>query len=99
MKVFENTKTDKYVRYRGDILSSEGGNFIPILAILYAAISSINSVGVSIYQEQLYKVTYTYTFVIILSSPPCSVITSSILLIASSNSKRLHDVCVSVCQI
>lgn len=39
----------------GDILSSEGGNFIPFLAILYAAISSINSVGVSIYQEQIYK--------------------------------------------
>ena len=32
------------------------GNFIPLLAIIYAAISSINSVGVSIYQEYLYKV-------------------------------------------
>ena len=34
------------------------GNFIPLLAMIYAAISSINSVGVSIYQEYLYKVNY-----------------------------------------
>ena len=43
-------------RFQGDFLNSEDGNFIPILAIIYAAISSLNSVGVSIYQEQLYKV-------------------------------------------
>ena len=43
--------------FQGDILNFEDGNFIPILAILYAAISSLNSVGVSIYQEQIYKVT------------------------------------------
>ena len=42
--------------FPGDILNSENINFIPILAIVYAAISSLNSVGVSIYQEQLYKV-------------------------------------------
>ena len=51
-------KLVKFFIFQGDILISEGGNFIPILAILYAAISSFNSVGISIYQEQLYKVNY-----------------------------------------
>ena len=41
---------------QGDVLSSEAGNSIPLLAIIYAAVSSLNSVGVSVYQEQLFKV-------------------------------------------
>ena len=40
----------------GDLLSSEGGNVIPLMAIVYAVVSSLNSVGVSVYQEQLFKV-------------------------------------------
>ena len=42
--------------FLGDVLSSEAGNSIPLLAIIYAALSSMNSVGVSVYQEQLFKV-------------------------------------------
>ena len=42
--------------FSGDVLSSEAGNTIPLLAIIYAAVSSLNSVGVSVYQEQLFKV-------------------------------------------
>ena len=42
--------------FKGDILFSDVANFIPPLAICYALISSMNSVGVSIYQEQLFKV-------------------------------------------
>ena len=42
--------------FPGDVLSSEAGNSIPLLAIIYAALSSMNSVGVSVYQEQLFKV-------------------------------------------
>ena len=41
---------------KGDILFSDVANFIPTLAIFYALVSSLNSVGVSIYQEQLFKV-------------------------------------------
>ena len=40
----------------GDVVGADGGNVIPALAILYSVISSINSVGVSIYQELLFKV-------------------------------------------
>merc|ERR1712025_639773 len=39
----------------GDLLSSDGGNNIPVMAIVFAVVSSFNSVGVSIYQEQLFK--------------------------------------------
>jgi len=39
----------------GDLLSSDGGNSIPVLAIVFAVVSSFNSVGVSVYQEQLFK--------------------------------------------
>ena len=42
--------------YSGDLLSSDGGNNIPAMAIVFAVVSSFNSVGVSIYQEQLFKV-------------------------------------------
>ena len=42
--------------FLGDVLSSEAGNSIPILAIIYALLSSMNSVGVSVYQEHLFKV-------------------------------------------
>ena len=49
------TKIDMFVSL-GDVLSSEAGNSIPLLAIIYAALSSMNSVGVSVYQEQLFKV-------------------------------------------
>ena len=64
MKQSEHTwEAGQTFKFQGDILNSEGGNFIPILAILYAAISSFNSVGVSIYQEQLYKVkTFIHKF-------------------------------------
>ena len=40
----------------GDLLSSSGGNVIPMMAIVFAVVSSFNSVGVSVYQEQLFKV-------------------------------------------
>ena len=40
----------------GDLLSSDGGNTIPAMAIVFAVVSSFNSVGVSVYQEQLFKV-------------------------------------------
>lgn len=40
----------------GDLLSSDGGNNIPAMAIVFAVVSSFNSVGVSVYQEQLFKV-------------------------------------------
>ena len=46
----------KMFDFLGDVLSSEAGNSIPLLAIIYAALSSMNSVGVSVYQEQLFKV-------------------------------------------
>jgi len=39
----------------GDLLSSDGGNTIPAMAIVFAVVSSFNSVGVSVYQEQLFK--------------------------------------------
>lgn len=39
----------------GDLLSGDGGNNIPVMAIVFAVVSSFNSVGVSIYQEQLFK--------------------------------------------
>merc|ERR1719394_1618168 len=39
----------------GDVVGSDRGNVIPALAIVYAVVSSINSVGVSIYQELLFK--------------------------------------------
>ena len=43
----------------GDIISpGEDSNSVPILAIIYAGVSSFNSVGVSIYQENLFKVNY-----------------------------------------
>ena len=45
-----------YLFLKGDILFSDVANFIPTLAIFYALVSSLNSVGVSIYQEQLFKV-------------------------------------------
>ena len=40
----------------GDVVGADGGNVIPVLAIVYSVIASINSVGVSIYQELLFKV-------------------------------------------
>jgi len=39
----------------GDLMSSSGGNGIPTMAIIFAVVSSFNSVGVSVYQEQLFK--------------------------------------------
>ena len=42
----------------GDLLSNSSGNFIPMMAIVFAVVSSFNSVGVSVYQEQLFKVRY-----------------------------------------
>ena len=42
------------------MLSSDGGNNIPAMAIVFAVVSSFNSVGVSIYQEQLFKVIDTF---------------------------------------
>ena len=46
--------------YLGDLLSSDGGNTIPMMAIIFALVSSLNSVGVSVYQETLFKVIYSY---------------------------------------
>ena len=40
----------------GDLLSSTGVNDIPLMALVFAVVSSFNSVGVSVYQEQLFKV-------------------------------------------
>ena len=40
----------------GDLLSSNSGNVIPMMALVFALVSSFNSVGVSVYQEQLFKV-------------------------------------------
>ena len=40
----------------GDLLSSSNKNLIPMMAIVFAVVSSFNSVGVSVYQEQLFKV-------------------------------------------
>ena len=40
----------------GDLLSSTSGNVIPVMALVFALVSSFNSVGVSVYQEQLFKV-------------------------------------------
>ena len=37
-------------------MSSDGGNTIPMMAIIFALVSSFNSVGVSVYQETLFKV-------------------------------------------
>ena len=37
-------------------MSSDSSNNIPFTAIILAVVSSLNSVGVSIYQEQLFKV-------------------------------------------
>ena len=48
----------------GDVVGSDGGNVIPALAIVYAVVSSINSVGVSIYQELLFKVKERSLYVI-----------------------------------
>jgi len=39
----------------GDLLSSDGGNNIPLMALVFAVVSSFNSVGVSVYQETLFK--------------------------------------------
>ena len=40
----------------GDLLSNSSGNVIPMMAIVFAVVSSFNSVGVPVYQEQLFKV-------------------------------------------
>ena len=40
----------------GDLLNSSSGNAIHIMAIIFAVVSSLHSVGVSTYQEQLFKV-------------------------------------------
>ena len=37
----------------GDLLSSTGVNDIPMMALVFALVSSFNSVGVSVYQEQV----------------------------------------------
>ena len=50
-----------FLNFKGDIMSSEVESVIPPLAIFYALISSMNSVGVSIYQEQLFKVKTIFT--------------------------------------
>ena len=50
-----------FLNFKGDIMSSEVESVIPPLAIFYALISSMNSVGVSIYQEQLFKVNTIFT--------------------------------------
>merc|ERR1711892_942551 len=39
----------------GDILSVDGGNHIPMMAILFAIVSSFNSVGAAVYTESLFK--------------------------------------------
>ena len=41
----------------GDFLSMEDEerNTIPLLAIIYASVTSLNSVGASLYQERLFK--------------------------------------------
>jgi len=39
----------------GDLLSLDGGNQIPMLAIVFAIISSFNSVGAAVYTESLFK--------------------------------------------
>jgi len=41
----------------GDVLSSDGGNRIPMLAIIFAVVSSFNSVGAAVYTESLFKTT------------------------------------------
>ena len=66
-KVGKNRKTlipffAKYIFITsGDLLSSGGGNIIPVMAIVFAVVSSFNSVGVSVYQEQLFKVRIHFT--------------------------------------
>merc|ERR1740137_190225 len=39
----------------GDILSVDGGNQIPMMAIIFAIVSSFNSVGAAVYTESLFK--------------------------------------------
>ena len=39
----------------GDILSVDGGNHIPMMAIIFAVVSSFNSVGAAVYTESLFK--------------------------------------------
>ena len=40
----------------GDIMSVDGGNHIPMMAIIFAIVSSFNSVGAAVYTESLFKV-------------------------------------------
>ena len=42
--------------FQGDLMSSENSNNIPFMAGILAIVSSLNSVGVSLYQEHLFKV-------------------------------------------
>jgi drug/metabolite transporter (DMT)-like permease len=39
----------------GDIMSVDGGNHIPMMAIIFAIVSSFNSVGAAVYTESLFK--------------------------------------------
>eukprot|EP00090_Calanus_glacialis_P043853 TRINITY_DN7774_c0_g1_i4.p1 TRINITY_DN7774_c0_g1~~TRINITY_DN7774_c0_g1_i4.p1 ORF type:complete len:367 (-),score=97.63 TRINITY_DN7774_c0_g1_i4:55-1155(-) len=39
----------------GDIMSADGGNHIPMMAIIFAIVSSFNSVGAAVYTESLFK--------------------------------------------
>ena len=39
----------------GDIMSADGGNNIPMMAIIFAVVSSFNSVGAAVYTESLFK--------------------------------------------
>jgi len=39
----------------GDIMSVDGGNHIPMMAIIFAMVSSFNSVGAAVYTESLFK--------------------------------------------
>ena len=45
----------------GELLSNSQGNVIPAMAIVYAVVSPLNSVGVSVYQEMLFKVHFALT--------------------------------------
>jgi len=39
----------------GDLMSVDGGNHIPMMAIIFAVVSSFNSVGAAVYTESLFK--------------------------------------------
>ena len=49
------------LNFAGELLSNSQGNVIPAMAIVFAVVSSLNSVGVSVYQEILFKVHFGLT--------------------------------------